>query len=113
MDDFDLKTSSGAFDFFFQLHNLPSALPPDAKLKDAKSQLDRLKELVDHKKLPSFTGRPSNHPKMNHNAPPGDKTSPFDDPFTAQQVSGAGYQLLPEIPVEGWTRLNPVGSLLI
>ena len=33
--------------FYFELHNLPSALPPDAKAKGTRSQLDRLMGLGD------------------------------------------------------------------
>ena len=41
----------------------------------------------------------------------GNNNNIFDDASTAQQVSSAGYQLLPEVPEEGWTLLNPVRSL--
>lgn len=111
MDDFDLKTSSGAFQFFFELHNLPVAFPPDGELSTTKTQLAFLNKNVAEKGFPGFTGKRSARPKPKSNAPPGGNTNPFDNPSTVQKVSDAGYELL--FPVEGWTPLNPVGSLLI
>ena len=111
MDHFDLNTPSGAFKFFFELHNLPSALPHDDEFSKARSHLDALMQQVDRKGLSGFT-MPSKRPKTKSNAPPGNSNSNiFDNPSTAQQVSSAGYQLLPEVPEEGWTLLNPVRSL--
>ena len=108
MDEFDLNTPSGAFRFFFELHNLPSALPRDDELSEAKTHLDALKEEVDRKKLGGFTTRESKRPKPN---PPPNNNNIFANTSTAQQVSSAGYQLLLDEPVEGWTPLNPVRSL--
>lgn len=110
MNDFDLRTPSGAFKFFFELHNLASAFPPDGELSKAKDQLDILNQQVVGKRLSGFT---SNRSKPNSNAPPGDNTTPFGNLFIGQQLSNAGYQLLPEVPVEGWMPLNAVASLLI
>ena len=113
MDEFNLNTPSGEFRFFFELHNLPSALPRDDELSEAKTHLDALKEEVDRKGLGGFTtqpSKPSKRPKTNSNAPPNNDNI-FDNTSTAQQVSSAGYQLLPDEPVEGWTPLNPVRSL--
>lgn len=111
MEDFDLKTSTGAFEFFFQLHNLPMAFPPDGELSTTSAQLSSLNKIVAGKGLPEFTAKQSARRKLKSNAPPGDNTNPFGNPSIVQQVSDAGYELL--LPVEGWIPLEPVGSLLI
>ena len=113
MDDFDLKTPSVACKFFFELHNLPSALPLDGELSKAKSYLDSLRKQVADNELPGFTGRTPKTRKTNSNATPGNNQNPFHNISTAQLVSSAGYELLPEVPVKDWTPLNPVRSFLI
>jgi len=109
VEDFDLNIPSCTFQFFFELHNPPSALPPDHELFNARTRLDKLKQQVDAKRLPGFTTR---RPKTSPNAP-SDNGNPFQNPTTSQQISDAGYELLWEDPVEGWTPINPVRSLWI
>jgi len=115
MDDFNLKTSLGAFQFFFELYNLPSVFPHD-DLSQTAPELEFLNSRVKGH-LPGFTGNASKRPKTKTNPtpndPPGDDISPFGNPSTAQRVSDAGYELLLEDPIEGWRPLNPVSLLLI
>lgn len=113
MDELNLTTSHSAFDFFFELYNLPSVFPLD-NLSQTASQLEPLNDQVKGH-LPGFTGNPSKRPKTNPapNGPPGDNMNPFGNPSTAQRVSDAGYELLLEDPIEGWKPLNPVSLLLI
>lgn len=115
MDDFDLKTSCGAFKFFFELYNLPFAFPPD-DLSKTRSGLIVLNNRVRGKHLPGFTTtkrRKTNTNTPTPNGPPGDNINPFGNPSTSQRVSDAGYELIVEVPMEGWTPLNPVSLLLI
>ena len=54
-DDFDLSTPLGAFDFFYQLHNLPSALPTN--YNNASARFKRLLTLFKNQNLKGHTTR--------------------------------------------------------
>lgn len=115
-DEFDLKTPAGAFRFFFELHNLPSALPADGQLSNAASKLLDLSNKVKDAKMPHFTSKPTKKRKVgeaelgNSNAPPEDSTWGGGNPSLAHGLSKLGIRLDSEEECPGWTILNPVRS---
>jgi hypothetical protein len=96
MQEFSIRTPRHKFELFFELHNLPSALPYDAELSNASSHLHQLKEQVHNAKLEEFTEAKA--------------LRPHDDPTTVRRLSDAGYQVVRELKVQGWIPLNPVRS---
>lgn len=115
-DEFDLKTPTNAFRFFFELHNLPSALPRDDELSDAHSKLRALLKDVQDSRLPHFTPKPTKKRKVgeadlgNSNAPPEDGTWRGSNSSLARGLSKLGIRLDSEEECPGWTILNPVRS---
>ena len=106
-DHFDLKVPSGTFKFFFELHNLPSVLPPDTELDNASSHLHRLQEQVQKANLTEYNGQNAD------DQAPGDNASRlFDNPSIARQLSDAELQVQQDTPIPGWTRLDGVRSFL-
>jgi len=98
-------------EFFRQLYNFPSTFPLDEKNTNVEGRLTRLKSDVDAQKLDGFTARTTKRPKTEKTAPTSEgHTHHLSNPSTSQMLSRAGYQLLPEIQVEGWSPLNPVHS---
>ena len=109
--DFNLKLPSDRLEFFRQLYNFPSAFPCDDNNPNVEEGLARLKSHVNTKKLDGFTARTTKHPKTEKIAPTSkDHMHHLNNPSTSQVLFKAGYQLLPEIQVEGWPPLNPVCS---
>ena len=112
MDEFNLKVPVDAFRFFFELHNLPSTLPPDAELIKVAPKLEYLLEEVTRARMPSFTKRPTKKRKtgeagLDSNAPPGNST--WGDSSLARELSNLEIQLgSGECP--GWDRINDVRS---
>jgi len=121
-DEFNLKVFRGRFRFFNWLYKCPSALSFDVEIPDIKDRLKELKRKVINKGFGGFTYRPSKRPNTGKNpspsgAPSGDArddapgdghTHRLNNLSTYQMLSKAGYQLLSEVEVEGWTPLNPV-----
>jgi len=109
--DFNLNSSHDRFWFFHWLYNFPSALSLDDKTLNVKTRLNGLKNEVNAKRFDGFTTQPTKRPKTEKKAPPGEvHTRHLDNPSTSQMLFKAGYQLLPEIQVEGWTPFHPVRS---
>jgi hypothetical protein len=115
-DEFDLKTPANAFQFFFELHNLSSALPHDDRLSDAASKLRDLLNKVQGAKMPHFTSKSTKKRKVgeaklgNSNAPPEDGTLDGGNTSLARGLSKLGIRLDSEEEYPGWTILNPVRS---
>ena len=115
-DEFDLKTPTGAFQFFFELHNLPSALPRDGQLSDAASKLNALFNQVKDATMRDFTSKATKKRKVgeaeldNSNAPPEDGTWGGGNQSLARGLSRLGIRLDSEEECPGWTILNPVRS---
>jgi hypothetical protein len=115
-DEFDLKTPANAFQFFFELHNLSSALPHNDRLSDAASKLRDLLNKVQGAKMPHFTSESTKKRKVgeaklgNSNAPPEDGTLDGGNTSLARGLSKLGIRLDSEEECPGWTILNPVRS---
>ena len=115
-DEFDLRTSIGAFQFLFELHNLPSALPRDDQLSGAASKLHALFKEVKDAKMPHFTSKPTKKGKVgeaemgNSNTPPEDSTWGGGNQTLVRGLSKLGIRLDSEEECPGWTILNPVRS---
>jgi len=98
--------------FFFELHNLLSALPPDVELSKAASRFSALSRTVKDAKYPSYSAivkdkKPKS--KGPNNIPPsGSSSRPFDDPTIVRKLSDAGYRVL-RLPM-GFKPLYPVCS---
>ena len=115
-DNFHLKNPIDRFRFFFELHNLPSALPFDPELSgdSASGRRDKLKQQVYGANLTGFTGTGTGtgskrkRTESQSNNPPGKRSQTFGDRGTVRRLSDAGYQVLQEVEVPGWTLLNPV-----
>ena len=112
-DEFNLKEPPDAFRFFFELHNLPSAFPPDDELINVAPKLESLLETVTNAQMSSFTKKPTKKKKTgeadldNSNAPPGNST--WGGSHLARELSNLGIQLgSGECP--GWDRINDVRS---
>jgi hypothetical protein len=83
-------------------------MPLDDNIIGIKDDLARLQHHVDTKNHGGSTTQPR---KTETKAPPGDDhTHHLDNLSNFQMLSKAGYQLLPEIEVKGWTPFNPVRS---
>ena len=114
-DSFDLQTPVEAFKFFFELHNLLSALPFDTELPRIVTHLSSLREQVHNAGLRGFTTAKKDNKRKRDDPepsgpPPGDNTHGFGNHSTIQRLSDAGYKVLPEQEAPGWTLLNPVRS---
>jgi len=100
--------------FFFELHNLLSALPPDVELSKAASHLQALSQTVKDAKIPSYSAAVKDKkPKTEgpNNVPPGGSSSlPFDDPTIVRKLSDAGYRVFRLPP--NFKLLYPVCSFL-
>jgi hypothetical protein len=108
---FDLTSSLDTLEFFRWLYNFPSAIPDDDNITSVSGNLARLQLHVDAKSYNGFTTQETNRRKTETTAPPGDDhTYHLDNPSTSQMLSKAGYRLLLENQMEGWTPLNPVRS---
>ena len=113
-DEFNLKIPTDAFRFFFELHNLPSALPRDAQLSGANSKLDTLRQEVINSGLPDFTPKRTTKRKTddagfdNSNGPQVDSALGGGDPSLARELSNLGIRLDSEEKCPEWTPLNPV-----
>jgi len=117
-DEFDLKNPTDAFRFFFELHNLSSALPRDDQLSDAAAKLSALFNQVKDAKMPHFTSTPTKKRKVgeaeldNSNAPPEDSTWGGSNTSLARGLSKLRIRLDSEEEYPGWTILNPVRSFI-
>ena len=103
-----------AFMFFFELHNLLAALPPDVELSNAASHFQALSQTVKDAKIPSYSAAVKNKKlksKGPNNVPPSDSSSrPFDDPTIVRKSSDVGYRVL-RLPPD-FKPLYPVCSFL-
>jgi len=96
--------------FFFELHNLLSALPPDVELSKAASRLASLSKTVKDARIPPYS-RAVKEAQDLDDAPSGGRESrPFDDSSTVRKLSDAGYRVLRLPP--GFSPLYPVCSFL-
>jgi len=110
-DEFDLRTPTGAFQFFFELHNLPSALPCDGQLSSADAKLRALSQAVKNAQIGSFslTSKTKKRKTTDDNSNAHQESSPWgDNPSLTQGLSHLGIQLDSEEECPGWTLLNPV-----
>ena len=118
MDKFNLKDPTEAFQFFFELHNLPSALPRDAQITDAATKLGNLLHNVRAAKMGGFTSRKTGKRDAgdakldDSNAPPAPENTMWggSNRSLARGLSKLGIQLTDEEECPGWTPLNPVRS---
>ena len=118
VDDFPLSVPSHAFEFFYQLHNLPAAIP--ANYGDVAGHLEALRVQVKGENLKGYTGKDTGKDtegankkrKLGEPGPGGlSRNLPIDNPSTVRRLLGAGYEVLrEEDPGSGWVLLNPVRS---
>lgn len=118
-DEFVLSIPSFAFQFFHQLHNLPSALPTD--YDSVHGFLRGLKDQIKNQGLTGYTKKtqtdnpeqPMKKRKLEEPGPSGlSGNHQFNNPSTVRQLLGAGYEVLreEEDPESGWALLDPVRS---
>jgi hypothetical protein len=103
-DDFHVKNPIDRFRFFFELHNLPSALPFNRDLFNviASNRYAGLKIQVSDAHLTGYTGTKRKRTGSQSNNSRGKRSQPFGDQGTVRRLSDAGYQVLQEV--------NPVRS---
>jgi len=113
-DEFNLKTPIDAFRFFFELHNLSSALPRDDQLSGAASGLGGLAQQVREASIPHFIPNPTRNRRtgdVRSNTPPEEDTFSGGDSSLTRALSNLGIRLDSKEEFPGWTTLNPVRSL--
>src|SRR5258706_14315929 len=98
-DNFPLSILLEPFRFFFDLHNLPSALPSDPDLRGAHSRILQMEQQVRGAKLEGFTtkktGKRGGSKNVASNASSGNsRSAPFGDATTLRRLSNARYQIV-------------------
>jgi hypothetical protein len=103
-EDFLVKNPIDRFRFFFELHNLPSALPfnPDLFGTIASNRYAKLKRQVNKANFNGYiltetrTGTVTGSGSQSNNSR-GKRSQPFRDRATVRMLSNAGYQVLQEV----------------
>ena len=124
-DTFNLQTPYQAFQFFFELHNLPSAFPLGSKAQNASSRFTTLIVQVRNANLDSYskemktdgpktqgTNQGTETQEPNAAPPGGSSLSLYDDVSTVRKLSAAGYKLFGASEISGCYPVFPAGSFL-
>jgi len=120
-DTFHLRTPYEAFQFFFELHNLPSAFRLGSKARNAFSHLTTLNIQVQDANLGPYSKKmqsdgpkrtKTQEPEPNAAPPGGSSLCLNDDVSTVCKLSDAGCKLLRTPEILRCYPIFPVGSSL-